>query len=61
MYHVYIHIQRVYPDKDLNFQPLPPHDDGEMDFLEFIEFFSYMCKMIVKKNPKSKYLKYVHE
>jgi len=37
------------------------NDDGEMDFLEFIEFFSYMAKMIVRKNPKSKYLKYVHD
>ena len=32
--------------------------DGEMDFLEFIEFFSYVAKNLVKKNPKAKYLKY---
>ena len=34
--------------------------DGEMDFLEFIEFFSYVCKNLVKKNPKAKYLKYAN-
>merc|ERR1712179_740358 len=35
--------------------------DGEMDFLEFIEFFSYVCKNLVKKNPKASYLKYLFE
>ena len=35
--------------------------DGEMDFLEFIEFFSYMAKMLTKRNPKSKYMPYMKE
>merc|ERR1712117_420630 len=35
--------------------------DGEMDFLEFIEFFSYVAKNLVKKNPKAKYLKYLFD
>merc|ERR1711920_644041 len=35
--------------------------DGEMDFLEFIEFFSYMAKMIIKRNPKCKYMDYMNE
>lgn len=29
--------------------------DGDMDFLEFIEFFSYICKTLVKRNPKAQY------
>lgn len=29
--------------------------DGEMDFLEFVEFFSYICKTLVKRNPKAGY------
>ena len=35
--------------------------DGEMDLLEFCEFFSYIFKTLVKRRPKSSYLKYLDE
>ena len=31
------------------------NDDGEMDFFEFLEFFSFICLTLVKRNPKAKY------
>ena len=33
------------------------NDDGEMDFFEFLEFFSFICLTLVKRNPKAKYRK----
>lgn len=35
--------------------------DGEMDMIEFIEFFTYMAKMVAKKDKKSYYMKYMHD
>ena len=33
--------------------------DGEMDFIEFIDFFSYICKTLVKRNPKAAYRQFL--
>merc|ERR1711893_426707 len=35
------------------------NDNGEMDLLEFCEFFAYVFRLLVKRRPKSKYLKYL--
>ena len=34
-------------------------NSGELDFLEFVEFFGYMCRMIVKKDPEAAYMDYL--
>ena len=33
--------------------------DGEMDLLEFCEFFSYIFKTLVKRRPKSTYTRFL--
>lgn len=37
------------------------NEDGEMDFFEFLEFFSFICLTLVKRNPKAQYLTYLFE
>jgi len=37
------------------------NENGEMDLLEFCEFFTYVFRLLVKRRPKSLYLKYLFE
>ena len=35
------------------------NENGEMDLMEFCEFFSFVFKMVIRKNIKSQYCKYL--
>merc|ERR1712010_154336 len=35
------------------------NENGEMDLMEFCEFFSFVFKMVIRKNIKSQYCKYI--
>jgi len=35
------------------------NENGEMDLMEFCEFFTFVFKMVIKKNVKSQYMDYL--